>query len=108
MKKVVMLVNTNNLLSYFEHYDLMQYSINISGKTDDFEDIELLIEDDSFDSTDIMDDILLRSIFTGNDSYIANLSESLNLNVFGISVIFLKAIRIAIMQAPTPRLSETR
>lgn len=84
MKKMIMLVNTNNLLSYFEHQDLMQYACNISDKTNDLEDIELLIEDDIFDSTDIMDDVLLRSIFTGSDSYIANLGESLVLNVLGI------------------------
>ena len=85
MKKVIMLVNTKNLLSYYEHHDLMQYSINTMNRTDDFDEINLLISDGTFDETDILDDILLKSIFTGGELYISCISESIMQNVLGIS-----------------------
>lgn len=85
MKKVISLVNVRNLLSYYEHHDLMQYGINVMNKNDDFDELELLISDGTFDETDILDDVLLRSIFTGSDLYVSCMSESVMQNVLGIS-----------------------
>jgi len=85
MKKVILLVNARNLLSYYEHHDLMQYGINVMNKNDDFDELELLISDGTFDETDILDDVLLRSIFTGSDLYMSCMSESIMQNVLGVS-----------------------
>ena len=85
MKKVILLLDTRNLLSYYEHHDLMQYGINTMNKTDDFDEIELMIYDEAFGETDILDDILLKSIFTGNDLYISCMCENIIQNVLGIS-----------------------
>ena len=85
MKKVIMLVNAKNLLSYYEHHDLMQYSINTTNRNDDFNELNFLISDGTFDETDILDDILLKSIFTGSELYISCMSESVMQNVLGIS-----------------------
>lgn len=85
MKKVISLVNARNLLSYYEHHDLMQYGINIMNKNDNFDEIELLISDGTFDETDILDDVLLKSIFTGDDLYISCMSESITQNALGIN-----------------------
>lgn len=84
IKKVVLLINAKNLLSYYEHHDLMQYGVNVVNRTEDFDDIELLINDDTFDATDILDDVLLKGVFTGDDLYTSSLSESVSQNVLGI------------------------
>lgn len=85
MKKVISLLNTKNLLSYYEHHDLMQYGINTMNRVEDFDEIELLISDEAFNETNILDDILLKSIFTGNDLYISCICESIMQNVLGIT-----------------------
>jgi len=84
MTKIIMLHNMKTFFTFFERHDLMQYASNISSKMDDLSDINLLIEDDIFDATDITDDVFMRSIFLGEDSYRANLTETLILDVLGI------------------------
>lgn len=85
LKRMVMLVNAKNLLSSFEHYDLMNYARNIAENEDLLDEIDLLIEDDNFDMSDIINDVFLRSIFLGSESYISNLKEKLIVNTFDMN-----------------------
>lgn len=84
MKKIVMFINTSNLLSKVQHRDLMQYACNISDKINEDEIVDLLLDDYDFNEIEITDDVLLRSIFISGDSYASNLGESIVLNHLGI------------------------
>ncbi len=84
IKKTVMLLNTSNLLTNIEHRDLMHYACNIADKVNEFEVVDLLLDDYDFSEIEITDDVFLRSIFVGGESYISNLSESIILNHLGI------------------------
>lgn len=80
LKKIVMFLNTKNLLSYIQYYDLMQYSSSLVDRINEDENISLMYEDDQFNEADIVRDVYLRSIFTGGDSYISNLDETFIMN----------------------------
>lgn len=80
MKKIVMFVNSKNLLSDTEYYDIMQYSSNIVDRISDDGVITLLYESDQFNEADIVSDAFLKSIFTNSDSYICNLDETFIVN----------------------------
>lgn len=80
MKKIVMIVNSKNLLPYIEYYDVMQYSSNIVDRINEEGDIKLLYESDQFNEADIVSDAFLRAIFTNSDSYISTLDETLIVN----------------------------
>ena len=79
MKKIIMLINSKNLLSELEYSDVKNYSHNIVDRISDEDDIHLLYESDTFDASDIVSDVFLNSIFTNNDSYICNLDETFNI-----------------------------
>ena len=84
-KKLVMLINSKNLLSTYQYDDLTRYSWYMVDKKNEEEDIKLLLEDNSFDNNDIMYDVFLRSIFTGGTSSVSNLRESLGMNNFDMN-----------------------
>lgn len=85
MKKTIMLLNTKNLLSRIEQYDLMQYASNNSDNVNENEVVDILYDDLEFSQIDIIEDVFLRSIFTNCDSYVTNLEESLIINYYGMS-----------------------
>lgn len=80
MKKIVMLVNSKNLLSDTEYYDVMQYSSNIVDSINDDDNINLLYQGEQFNEADIVRDAFLRAIFTNSDSSNSNLDETLIVN----------------------------
>ena len=82
IKKIIMLINSKNLLSLFEYDDLTRYACYRVDKENEQEEVTLLLDDDSFDDSDIMYDVFLRSIFTGGNSCASNLRESLGMNGF--------------------------
>lgn len=84
-KKLVMLINSKNLLSTYEYDDLTRYSWYMVDKKNESEEVKLLLEDNSFDNNDIMYDVFLRSIFTGGTSSVSNLRESLGMNNFDMN-----------------------
>lgn len=81
MKRRVLLFNTENLISYNERCDLANYADNIVEKMVEIDDVTLLLEDDSFDESDIVYDVFLKSIFTGTSSYYSNLRERINIDI---------------------------
>lgn len=84
-KKLVMLINSKNLLSTYQYDDLTRYSWYMVDKKNESEEVKLLLEDNSFDNNDIMYDVFLRSIFTGGTSSVSNLRESLGMNNFNMN-----------------------
>lgn len=85
LKKTVMLLNTKNLLTRVQQADLTNYANDVIVRINVLEDISLLLEDDCFCEGDILCDVFLRSIFTGGDSYVSNIGESLAINTVGIT-----------------------
>lgn len=82
--KTIMFLNTKNLLSKYEYYDLIRYASNVVNSENYTDDVTLLLEDEYFDMSDIVQDTFLRSIFIGNDSYTSNLRDKLVINMFEI------------------------
>ena len=80
MKKIIMIINSKNLLSEIEFSDVKDYSNGIIGEIIDEDDVKLLFESDGFNTSDIVLDVFLNSIFTNNDSYICNLNETFIVN----------------------------
>ena len=77
MKKIIMFVDSKNILSEIDYRDVISYSNNIVDKIIDEEGIDLIYENDNFNEADVVCDEFLRAIFTNDDSYICNLNESL-------------------------------
>lgn len=77
LKRIVLIMDVNNLLSPMEYKDLIRYSRNISEETDDYEGLQFLLDDDYFDETTIMDDVFKKSLFTCNDLCYSTLRSKL-------------------------------
>lgn len=84
LKKIIMLLNTKNLLSNIQYSDLILYAGNMADRINDLDDVSLLVEDEQFDESDIVYDVFLRCIFTGSDSYISNLRGTMIINGLNI------------------------
>ena len=76
-KRMILLMNTKNLLSSIEYKDLVKYSNEISEKNDDYDELELLLYDGCFDESTIMCDVFQKSIFTSDDLCYSTLKERL-------------------------------
>lgn len=80
--KTVMLINTNSLLSEIQKRDLILYSCDEADTIDELDNISLLLDDENFCDSDILDDVFLRSIFVGGELNKFTLRDSLILNSY--------------------------
>lgn len=78
MKKVVMLVNIDNLLSDVEKVDFAHYAENMALIDNAYVGVDLLLYDENFSDAEMINDPFQRSIFTFEDSCKFNLMEKIN------------------------------
>lgn len=77
-KRMLLIMDVQNLLTNKEYEDLVRYSTNIAEENNDYEDLMFLIEDASVDETTIMNDVFLKSIFTCDELYYSTIKSRLN------------------------------
>ena len=76
-KRMILLMNTKNLLSNKEYEDLIKYSLDMVIQNEDYDDVEFLFEDENFNECMIMFDVIKKSLFTCNDLYYSTLQSKL-------------------------------
>lgn len=77
-KRMILLMNTKNLLSNIEYNDLRRYSYDKSMNNCDYDDLPFLYDDEYFDKTTIWEDVFKRSIFTCDQLCFSTLNSKLN------------------------------